>query len=73
MAKKKKSTTVPLQQKVIVFVPDAVYNLGTPVDELIGRINYFWAQAFGVQEVDVNPISDLTPCLPIAARHRHKG
>jgi len=72
MAKKKKATRVSTQQTVIVYVPDAVYNLGDGMNALIGKINFLWAKPFGVQEVDVNPISSLPHSELIRARHPHK-
>jgi hypothetical protein len=72
MAKKKKATKPTSQQIVTVFVPDAVYNLGDGMNELIGKINFLWATPFGVQEVDVSPASAL-PVSPVteSTRTRH--
>ena len=60
MAKKKTATktakagTPPAQNTVLVYVPDAIYNLGPSVQHLIGAMNFHWAKAFGVQTVKVD-------------------
>ena len=63
MAKKKAASAAPKKPKkgaplpkdvVLIYVPDAVYNLGPQMQHMIGRINFLWAKSFGVQAVWVD-------------------
>jgi hypothetical protein len=54
-APKKPKAGAPLPQNVVlVYVPDAIYNLGPNMQEMIGAINGLWSKAFGVQQVWVD-------------------
>ncbi len=52
--KKPKAITALPQDVVLVYVPDAIYNLGGNMQEMIGAINSLWAKPFGVQAVWVD-------------------
>jgi hypothetical protein len=63
MAKKKAAKTAPKKLKagaplpqdvILIYVPDAIYNLGPNVQEMIGALNGVWSKPFGVQQVLVD-------------------
>jgi hypothetical protein len=51
---KPKNVAALPQDVILIYVPDAVYNLGPNMQHMIGTMNFLWAKAFGVQNVWVD-------------------
>ncbi len=51
--KPKKGAPLP-QDVVLIYIPDAIFNLGPNMHHMIGAINSLWAKPFGVQAVWVD-------------------
>jgi|GEM_PF-3650058 hypothetical protein len=52
--KNPKAVTALPQDVVLVYVPDAIYNLGGNMQQMIGAMNSLWAKSFGVKHVWVD-------------------
>jgi len=62
MAKKKaakKAARRATAHTVLVYVPDAIDELGAGMERLIKAVNLFWGRPFGVRKVRVRKISTL--------------